>query len=409
MKLETTYAATERQSWLQAIEWSTLNHRAERSNHHRQRAREAEEIPCDCIAQLEDGEIVGYASPLQVPLVVNDTTRHIGKRVTCVHGATVLWHEVRAEGQLKRFRVVARCGARTGSIECGACSTEHRALTEQCDQHRLCIRCRGRRASRMRSRFRVGRNAALRRFARERRGGRGASGVGGQYRERFLTLTFPDSGEPSKDVTALVAAWPDFIRGVRHWIARHHGINKKVAARCPFTRVIEVTPGKSIEHAKTGGHAHLHVWILAPYLPHAVLRVLWARALGDVACRRVPTRTIEECKLNPREEAELRALRINPARVPWPVVDVRAVHGDPGNELVKYLIKDLANEELIDPETFAGIYASLEGRRTAVAARGFWLPESACMCEACGVFGEMRLVLDRHPIEQLQDRLRAPP
>jgi hypothetical protein len=166
-------------------------------------------------------------------------------------------------------------------------------------------------------------------------------------------------------------------------------------------RVIEVTPGQ------TGGHAHLHVWALAPYLPHAILRVLWARAIGARAT--VPTRTLEACKLDVRSERELLAMNVDPERVPWPVVDIRAAHGDPGNELVKYLIKDIVDDELIEPEAFARIYASLEARRTAVASRAFWLPDEACICGECGVVGEMTLELDRHPLEKPAVRLRAPP
>lgn len=377
--------STERLEWLRDLEHLTEPHRRERAAQHRIKAAEALALePCDCAPVVQDELLIGWCKRG----TDEDTTRRIGRAVLCKHSSRQRWHQCREKGQIKRFATVQGCGARLGHIVCKSCDGEHSVDHTHCDQHRLCIRCRGSRANKLRKRFRLARAAQLRRRRRELSGSRSR-----RWRERFLTLTFPDSGDPAHDVTAICGAWPAFIKGVRRWLVRVRGVPKDLAGSIPFLRVLEVTPGA------TGGHAHLHVWILSPFLPHAVLRVLWARALGEAASLRCPLRELDSLELDGREREELATLIGTATATRWPVIDIRAAYGDPSLELVKYLIKDVEQGQAIAPETYAAIYCALEARRTAVTSRSLWLPPQACACKQCGVVGDLRLVIDRHPLE----------
>lgn len=334
------------------------------------------------------------------------TTRRIGGKRCCVHRSSALWHKARAAAQVERFDRVALCSVDSVIVACGDCGADRAAHPVACDNFRLCLHCRGVRARQVQARFLRAREVALERFARYRAVG---------LRERFLTLTYPDTGDPAADCAALYAAWPRFVRRLRGWISRSAAIAPKVARALPFVRVVEVTPGA------TGGHCHLHVWMLAPYLPHVIVRQLWARSLSVAARARLPRRAIEHalgCSLPAALDAErsgdcsrevrnvLDAARVRvggrcAAELYWPVVDVRACDASVAAELVKYLVKDQTRtgdeSTLIDGPIFAAIFLALEGRRCIVAARRFWLPAVEVLCPRCGSpHARVRIQRDPH-------------
>jgi hypothetical protein len=164
--------------------------------------------------------------------------------------------------------------------------------------------------------------------------------------------------------------------------------------RIAFVRVIEVTPGDD-----GLGHAHLHVYMLSPYVPHEYARHLWGKALAAFGYH-VPTRAVDvvlnEAR-SPFARAQLERLLVTRrgpkgrplTEVAWPVVDFRKARGNIEQELVKYLVKDAELEHdrinLVDPVLMARIYQGLEGVRTLATSRHFFVPDDrVCACDQCG-------------------------
>lgn len=282
------------------------------------------------------------------------------------------WHFGRAAAQRTRIERVEACGGESIQVFCAGCGVVH-DRERRCGGWRYCLTCRGKRAERYRARFTESRNLWL----RQRK----------QYeRERFLTLTLPHSGTPADDVRAVIASWERFIRTLRRWLRRRalHSIS--------YLRALEVT-------SSDGGHAHLHAWCGSPFLPHAVLRVLWGRSLSSAY---VPVRLLSEVLAElPDERSRVELLRVSSWRgrlrqwVPWPVLDVRAVHGDPSAELVKYMLKDIGTDGApLDPEIAATLIEATEGTRTVAASRGFW----ASLVASCPDCGESKWLVLQAPL-----------
>lgn len=380
------------------------------------------------------------------------TTRKLGNVRVCAHESAALWHKNRATAQRERFDRVAMCALDVVTFECGSCKTLHGSESLRCGNYRICVKCRGHRASELRARFlnaheltlgsepldeqRLARTTAeltdaqRKRRAKSMRLRRAAIAFmkvrGG--RERFLTLTFPDTGDPSADVLAVYEAWPRFARALRRYLVNSAGIPKDYARHVPFVRVVEVTPGQ------TGGHVHLHVWMYAPFLPHVVLRQLWARALPDEARARLPVHdTEDELGMSVEQALELERddklpraaanvlcaarTRHDSRRVQrqlfWPVLDVQACGKDVGRELIKYLVKDqlTAGEDatLIDAFDFARIFVALEGRRTIVTSRYFWLLPERHVCAKCSATGFVNMKVDRSTTRSMSRASTHPP
>ena len=296
------------------------------------------------------------------------------------------WHEGRARGQLERVERVEDCGSTHFALACKSCGVVGEHVHDRtCASWRYCVSCRGSRARRFRERFREARDAWL--------GSKRA-----YERDRFLTLTIPHGGV-GRDVQVMLRSWVRFTRATRSWLTKRNG-----APQFAWVRALEITPSD-------GGHVHMHAWVGSPFLPHAVLRVLWGRALSTAE---VPVRPIAEVLAelpDERSRAELlrvagwrgrracdgscvlpkvnRYGRVLPKKVcplrhwvPWPVLDIRAVHGDPADELVKYLIKDQEHGELIDPFTAAALIEATEGARVIACSRGYWVVQLK-QCEHC--------------------------
>jgi hypothetical protein len=356
------------------------------------------------------------------------------------------WHKTRAAGQLDRFSRVRRCGSERMKHFCACCAKPGPDIELNCDQHRLCIGCRQRRAHRYQKRFQIKQDSIIKELRkaglRERTKVRpdGTLVRGGQWGEKFLTLTLPHSGDIAADVAQLPKAWRRFWRAVRTHIAKDVLAGETKGERAyllrfvEFTRVIEVTEG--IDGA---GHAHLHVYFVAPYIDKYRLAHLWGEALdwsykrALVAAGCVHPLDTAGCDAGggaiqgvmQKAEANLerrgyglwvrgkildrerswyvtrRGKHGRPLAILYnPVVDIREVvshkpregqiqRSAVAAELVKYLIKDCSHAEgfeLLEPRVYARIYAALEGRRAIASSRGFLalIEKPGCYCRDCG-------------------------
>jgi len=326
------------------------------------------------------------------------------------HTTRAKWHWGRSRGQRERPSRVAKCGTERVVIVCKTCGQTHgQERDSRCGGWRYCSTCRGERAGRYTKRI----NEATDRWGFTKRR---------EERSRFLTLTIPHSGDPKQDARVIMDAWQRFTRALRRWL---RGPKPAKGSRDPlaFVRALELT-------TSDGGHAHLHAWIGSRYLPHAVLRVLWGRALTGAVY--VPVRLLSEVLAetrDPRARAELvrvAGLRWRPGceacpseyeldgkqhkamhYVPWPVLDVRAVpDGYVGRELAKYLVKDELFGEAADPERVGDCIEASEGLRTLAASLKFWLKKQRELCD-CGAtnLGLLRIESAR----AVQPRATSPP
>jgi hypothetical protein len=226
----------------------------------------------------------------------------------------------------------------------------------------LCVSCRKLDAAAKRAVF-----ARARRFtvsSAERRGLLRSNRRGGRWSEKFLTLTAPHWSDKSvaERIAIVLGAWPRLLRLLNdHWKA--HGVKS-----AEWFRVVEWTPGS----ADDGGHPHLHVWLLSPFLPRDDIERWWRQAL------------IEQTGVV----------------VPHVIIDIREVDGlGVELELVKYLTKDiLPNREKVAPEIYAEVYKALDDKRISQASKGFMAraKQEARRCE-CGSALPKRV-----------ERLRAP-
>lgn len=378
-----------RAEWLADVETASRLNRTARAFRHDSIARGAL-LDCRC-AELRPGERYSEHDTPSDP----STLAHGYSR--CSHKRRAKWHADRSKGQLRRFERVARCGVDELTMFCGQCNRVHGKQAATCDDFRACVKCRGRRASRLRKRFSVARKNALRRFGAYR---------AWRAREVFVTLTYPDSGDPAADASAIVGAWPTFIASVRAFLEARHGMPKTLTRTSPWLRVLEATPGTDAR-----GHAHLHFWAFTPFLPHELVRLWWARALPADARARLPQRKLSDVleQADRRDRTALEAAARGAELVPWPVLDIQACHGDPGRELVKYLVKDQHEGKRVDGDTFAALYDALEGRRTVVASLHFWSELPPLPCVRCGAIGATRIESARDKLLAHELEARGPP
>lgn len=338
-----------RREWEREVEAKTRFHRVARASHHMERAQEA---------------------------------RRAGRSTTAV------WHQTRGGKQLCRFDQVRDCGGEEVVMRCEACGHEVKRIEVRCGHFRICVHCRGARADRERFRFREARERALARAQHLLRAGI----RGGRWSEKFLTFTVPHF-DVEQDIKLLPKAWRKFRKLLFEHLRSDRQVSERDMACVAYLRVLEVTAGRNSD-----GHAHLHVYLLAPYLPKEWLKHLWGEVLVGFG-RSVPTAPLSEVLaaadghaaqlrrlLVTRRGAKGRALET----VYRPVVHVEECYGDIENELVKYLVKDLerdedGSEKLMDPALFARVYAGLEGVRTFHASARFWVSrKGSCKCGQCG-------------------------
>ena len=324
-----------------------------------------------------------------------------GKRLTAA------WHRSRAGGQRRRFEIVDECGTNEVVVRCEDCGHRGKRTTAFCDQWGLCLGCRSRRGREYRKRFRDGRKRAL--HAREHLMRRGANG--GEWTEKFLTLTLPHSGDVVQDLKVLPKAWRWFWNRLREHLEKDRGVLPANIGKVVYVRVIEVTAG-----TKDDGHAHLHVYLICPYLHHEVVGLIWARAIA-VHGYKTGTRPLAEVLDEDMTEWRRDQLRrflvtrrgpggrpVDP--LPNPVDHIEACYGNIENELVKYLVKDAVKghdgeTHLVDVEFYAKAYEGMEGLKTVQTSLGFWVKagSKACRCEKCGSTVVSRMIEKAKPAE----------
>ncbi len=288
----------------------------------------------------------------------------------------------RAEGQRDRFARVRACAKSLGTIRatCRGCGVVHE-LPARCDHAWFCVACRGELKKAQRKRFGLARAgklaAALKRglFRRDRPGGR--------FGEKFMTFTVPHRGWDDRTGRYFVLsaeervrlrdeAFPKLIREVRRYWRVQSGDAADFVA---WQRRYEWTPG-----ADGLGHPHVHVWALCPYIPRAMLKEWWYRALANVGW------------------CGGRAML---------VPDIREPHGkDLERELIKYLVKDLVGDgDFVAPETYATAYRLHDGKRRTQSSRGFMsrIPLSA-PCGACREHAGHDVEFDRNLTDSFSTR-----
>lgn len=318
------------------------------------------------------------------------------------------WHAERARGQEERFKRVATCGdEHRGFLTCTTCKVRAhpQPLVDCCESVFLCQRCRDHRAKKYRAKFLRARKAAVTSAARARVD-RGGDRIG----EKFLTLTSPhipvELGGPERQARIVRDAWRKFMNAVRnHWRGR------RAFRFSRYVRVLESTEGAGAE-----GHTHVHAWLYCPFTRDAIVAVLWGRALlaagfprelWPESAYRDKSELLDYLASKGDERAHKWAKHCLPKRIPWPIVELKAVRpnpkrpeladgGDLAVELIKYLTKDLESDgrgglRPIHPETFAALYRGLDGARLLTAARGFWVVYRV-HCEHCGCVGTLRPV-----------------
>jgi hypothetical protein len=374
-----------------------------------------------------------------LPYAHVDDVRHPRGSVSGFH-----WHKQREQGQRERFARVRRCGLDRMRHWCVSCQHPGPDIQLACDQHRLCLSCRSRRAHKFQTRMTAALELVrddLERMQLNRPTRVRANGTlirGGEWSEKFLTLTLPHSGDIAADVRELPRAWRRFWRALRMHFQKDvlAGEDRwerlQLMPMIRFVRVIEVTEG-----VDGLGHAHLHVYLVGPYIDKYRLAHLWGEALsksyqaalakagaihpltsslappavlGAMAklrenlVRRGLNRIVID-RIIERERGwyvTCRGKHGKPLALLWaPVVDIRQVVKDGpvrdgqiarsnvSSELCKYLIKDCSNDdgryELLEPSVYARIYAALEGRRAIAASRYLLTPiKKPCFCSDCG-------------------------
>lgn len=341
------------QNWLSAVEALTSWGRRAQAMRLRYRGARVMYL-AGAVPEYFDGKGVRPAkSPEGKPL---DETGHIG--------GVSKWHADREKGQAERAERIRACGR--VEFEAVADDGTRVPIESRCGCWRLCQRCAEHRRYRLRSGIAQQRERALAVTERTRR--KFYAGPEGRWAEKLLTFTVPHGESPAHDVDTLRAAWPMLWRKVLKHL-RNRCVKKKVSV--PWMRAMEVAPGE------TGGHAHLHVWLVAPYLEVVVLRAWWGEILETLG-RKVPRRPKAEA-LSQARDARTAEWLGEGETVAWPVVDLRrGDHEATGKYVTKvgvamYVTKGLTVQR-VTPVHMAAIYESLEGARVVVWAKG-WAPK----------------------------------
>lgn len=332
------------------------------------------------------------------------------------------WHTARAKGQREKLDRTLQCGSEVMKRQCAACGIPGPTGELRCDNHRLCLGCRDKRAGTFQRRFAKAQKERLQRlwadplklklthYYEDPFTGQKRMRYGGAWGEKFLTLTLPHAGNPKQNVKEIQKAMPKFLRALREHIAKDllgddpkEIRNHLLENHYTYCRVLEVTPGNDWL-----GHAHVHMWFIAPFIHHDMIRHLWGNALSRVyqlelvraECVSTVDEIVDAMPVARAWDGERlrsflktrRGKNGRPLAAVWrPVVDVQQVKsGDIPSELCKYLIKDgeknkKGEVELLDPKLYAQIYAALERVRAICTARRLLEPVATnCFCQHCG-------------------------
>jgi hypothetical protein len=297
------------------------------------------------------------------------------------HGGTTYlnrWHQERYAGQAERFERVRRCGEVTHKLEGYDPNTGELVRTEdferRCGNWRVCNRClKNRRFKLSRDVLRARERAlALRRFECSSR----YHGPEGRWSERLITLTVPHSGDAGVDAGVLSRGWAEMQRRLLDHLKRDRGALEKPV----WVRAMEVAPSDD------GGHAHLHLWWVGPFVDHVWLRVTWGRVLEGmgVECPQKPWSDAMQRLRDQRVKRWCRTRRGDhgrqPSELPWPHVYVNKTKGDEGAASyatkvgVAFYVTKGTDVQRMHPLHAASVYQAFEGRRAVQWARG-WAPK----------------------------------
>lgn len=323
------------------------------------------------------------------------------------------WHRVREKGQGERFDRVRRCGRAermlVGVHKLTGAETQRRPFRELCGCWRACESCLRRRKTRLAVDVDKTRTQALK--ARARRFAPTYRGAEGRWMERLITLTVPHGEGPGPDARVLVKAWREFSRRLMAHLRIDRGCDLTPDARpdgkkrsaLVSVRALEIAPGA------TGGHAHMHVWWVGPYVDNVWARVTWGRVLEQLgvtcpqrdwnAVMHLPPRGGCEAKdayYGRKDDDDsnpgLRDQRVRTwcrtrrgklgaevATLPWPHVDLRVARDEGGAAYatkvgVHFYVTKGSDTARLNPIHAASVYEALEGARAVQWGMG-WAPE----------------------------------
>lgn len=336
--------------------------------------------------------------------------------------ARAVWHERRARAELDRIERVEACQTEEYARVCDGCGDVSQDDGEQhftrCESWQYCVSCKGSRCADLRGRFDDSATEWRKVYRRE------MESPFRRWSEKLATFTVPHSGSATRDLAILYVCFRRFFPVIREWLrasdSRARCINEPGTPgyvsppTLPYLRVFELT-------GSDAGHAHLHTWLLGPYLPHWVARIEWGKSIGYCGARKehagltasyLPVRHIDDvladvmpigpecfgtcahcsCKRNrfTRRAASKQIHELATVQhgrriqwLPWPVVDIREAHGV-GAELVKYLTKDIGpSGEHVDPAEYAHLLEATVGRRLVCASLSFWYEPPRRVCACC--------------------------
>lgn len=273
----------------------------------------------------------------------------------CADGSVVLnpWHGARAKSLAERGQRWRRCGELLFMAEGPGGRVV--PVEYRCGDWRACPRCRSRRRYTARRDARKVRDLAVRLYRAEM--SRYYTGEEKRHSEKLLTLTVPHSGDVNNDVALMRRAMPRFMRGLTDHVNALVGRPRKYGnlSAFPWYRVYEVAATNEL-------HVHAHLWMLAPYLDHVTLRVMWGRALLREGL--------------PPELMPYQEWGTDGHVLPWPVLDIRSAKGvDYAAKvgLTDYVAKNDGVKRALAPAHFAAAYEALSDLRVAQWAMG-WCP-----------------------------------
>lgn len=435
-----------RASWLPEVEAATEPWRQWRAGDLLRRGERTALVDVEATAnegnaEFRDALLEGYRDGQCVSGVQwRDDGLGIASRTLPING----WHYQRAMAQLDRFARIGECDSKVRRVRCDCGDFPEQSTLLHCDHWQLCVECQGRRCARYRARFERGREAMLLAYHRE------LCNVRHRWSEKFVTLTVPHSGHAGSDVFELRRAFPELRASLGRYLLRKgstfgalRGDAAKKLRSVPFWRSLEVTESDD-------GHAHYHLWLLAPFIPKALLRHWWGRALSEDYRRKLPRVLLSDvlATADKRDHAELRRAAIveepfrtmvfrarrRASRVRWlhgadsfegreataechalvdaasflynGVTDIRACDERTAYELVKYIVKNAEWQgdtlQPMDAAQFASIYAGVGGARV-LATSPHWIaeqPPPVQWCECCGA--SLEVSFERAPTLRAQ-------
>lgn len=325
----------------------------------------------------------------------------------------------KAEAQRRRWERVGRCGLDWAVYaDCDACGAEgpkaHRPMAITCGVERACPSCRSRiiaqRASAVLRAMEAAEADSRNEMARH---GPTAAHPLGPWAWRFVTLTLPRPRNvrgqhgPIETTPKTLSRWlfPRFKRKIGEW----YKIEGREERATRYFAALEMTPGR--DH---GGHVHMHIMWLGPYIPYPIIRRVWGALLTE---KGYPLPYLDRQSAFDHWMASAgrmdwaddlvsdnwRTMRGRNGRplteIPWPVVDVRKAHGPA--DLCKYIVKDRDSDGLLDPGDIANAYAALEGVRSFRCSRGLMALGldgfEGAHCDACGEVSSLVWCLQRMP------------